>query len=298
MEQKEISPDFNYVHREVDVLDSKMAYIDTGEASNRTAIFLHGNPTSSYLWRNIIPHIASKARCIAPDLIGMGHSGKPAIEYRFADHSRYLSAFLDTISPEGDVVLVIHDWGSALGLDWARRNPDRVSGIVLMEFITPLRWDVFPEEARAAFKAFRSPETGRKLLIEENAFIESILPIGIIRKLSDAEMNYYREPFRSAASREPLYRWPNELPIEGSPADVREIVEIYHGWLLNTDIPKLLFWACPGGLIREKAAEWYAHTLKNVHSVGIGPGVHYVQEDNPHLIGREIAEWLPTIKKT
>jgi haloalkane dehalogenase len=297
MEQKEISPDFNYVHREVDVLDSKMAYVDTGEASNINVVFLHGNPTSSYLWRNIIPHVASNARCIAPDLIGMGRSGKPAIDYRFADHSRYLSALLNTILPEGDVVLVIHDWGSALGLDWARRHQDRVSGIALMEFITPLRWDVFPEEARAAFKAFRSPETGRKLLIDENAFIESILPTSIIRKLTDTEMDYYREPFRSAASREPLYRWPNELPIEGSPADVVEIVEKYHEWLLNTDIPKLLFWASPGGLIPEKAAEWYASTLKNVHSIGTGLGVHYVQEDNPHLIGREIAEWLPTIKK-
>lgn len=157
-----------------------------------------------------------------------------------------------------------------------------------MEFITPLRWDVFPEQARAAFKAFRSPETGRKLLIDENAFIESILPSSIIRKLSETEMNHYREPFMSAASREPVYRWPKELPIEGTPADVVKIVENYHEWLLKNSIPKLLFWASPGGIIREKTADWYARTLKNVRSVCIGPGVHYIQEDNPHLIGDEI----------
>jgi haloalkane dehalogenase len=297
MEQPEISADFNYVHREVDVLDSKMAYVDTGEASGKTVVFLHGNPTSSYLWRNIIPHVASKARCIAPDLIGMGRSGKPSIEYCLADHARYLGAFLEAIVPDGPIILVIHDWGSALGLDWARHHYDRVSGIVLMEFITHLRWDDFPEQPRAAFKAFRSPETGRKLLIEDNAFIESILPTGIVRKLNDVEMDRYREPFKTPASREPVYRWPNEIPIEGSPADVVEVAEKYHEWLLNTDTPILLFWATPGALIPEKAAAWYASTLKNVRSVGVGPGVHYIQEDNPHLIGREIAEWLPPIKE-
>jgi haloalkane dehalogenase len=240
MEQKNISRDFNYVHREVDVIDSKMAYIDTGEGLNEAAIFLHGNPTSSYLWRIIIPHVASKVRRIAPDLIGMGRSGEPNIEYRFADHARYLGAFLDVVVPDGNVVLVIHDWGSALGLDWARRHQERVSVIALMEFVTPLRWDVFPEQARAAFKAFRSPETGRRLLIDENALFESILPTSIIRKLSDVEMDHYRKPFKSATSRELLYRWPNELPIRGSPADVVELVEKYHEWLLNTDIPTLL----------------------------------------------------------
>lgn len=178
-------------------------YIDTGEASNDTAVFLHGNPTSSYLWRNIIPYVASKARCIAPDLVAMGCSRKPSITYRFTDHARYLYGFLDAIVPEGNVVLVIHDWSSALGLDWPVRHQDRVSGIVLMEFITPLHWDVFPKQARAAFKAFWSPQTGRKMLIEENAFIESILPSSVMRKLDDAEMNHYREPFKSAASREP-----------------------------------------------------------------------------------------------
>ena len=149
MDQTEISADFNYVHREVDVLDSQMAYVDTGVASSETVVFLHGNPTSSYLWRNVIPYVASKAHCIAPDLIGMGRSGKPSIPYRFADHARYLGAFLEAIVPNGKVVLVIHDWGSALGLDWARRHQERVAGIAMMEFITPgLRWDIFPEPAR------------------------------------------------------------------------------------------------------------------------------------------------------
>jgi haloalkane dehalogenase len=300
MEQTDISADFNFEFHHVEVLDSKMAYIDTGKPSADTVLFLHGNPTSSYLWRNVIPHVYPNVRCVAPDLIGMGRSQKPSgIEYRFADHARYLDAFIEAVIPTGSIVLVLHDWGSVLGLYWARRHEHRVSGLALMEFIYPIpSWDEFPETGRAAFQAFRDPETSRKTLMEDNAFIEQFLPLCVARTLTDAEMDHYREPFKSVASREPIWRWPNELPISGSPADVFEIVQASHDWMVGTELPKLFFWATPGGLILEEKAKWYAQALKNVRSVGIGPGVHYLQEDNPHLIGKEIAKWLPTFTDT
>lgn len=292
----DISPDFPFEHHRVKVLDGEMAYVDVGErCSPHTVVFLHGNPTSSYLYRNIIPHVAPKARCIAPDLIGMGASSKlPQLSYRCADHARYLSAFLDAVVPTSKLTLVVHDWGSALGFDWACRHPHRISGLAFMEFIAPVpNWDTFGlEKSRDIFKAFRKPETGRKLLIDENRFIETVLPASVARPLTDAEMTHYRAPFLEPASREPLYRWPNELPIAGEPADVVAIAEQYHEWLLANDLPKLFFWAEPGALISPEKAKWYADTLKNTKSVGIGDGVHFLQEDNPHLIGREIAKWI------
>ncbi|KAK3047858.1 hypothetical protein LTR09_010683 [Extremus antarcticus] len=299
MADMEIPFELNIPMYEVDVLDSRMAYISTGTAKQleETIVFLHGNPTSSYLWRNIIPHVSDKARCIAPDLIGMGRSLKPtAIQYRFVDHEKYLSSFLQTVVPNGKIILVLHDWGSALGLDWARRHEHRVSGLVLMEFVYPiLRWEDFPETARATFQAFRDPVIGRQLLIEQNTFIEEFLPSCVVRPLSAAIMDHYRAPFKDPSSREPLWRWPNEYPVEGSPPDVSIVISAAHEWLLRTNMPKLMFWATPGGLISESKAAWYASTLKNTHSVGIGPGIHYLQEDNPDLIGKEIAVWLGTL---
>ena len=295
MEPQDISADFNFEMHHVDVLDSPMAYIDTrAHQPGPVCLFLHGNPTSSYIWRNVIPHISPKARCIAPDLIGMGRSGKPAgIEYRFSDHQRYLEAFLDTVLPHEQIVLVLHDWGSMLGLAWARRNESRVLGIALMEFISAIpSWQAFPDAARSAFQGFRNPEVGRKLLIEENAFVEQLLPSSVVRKLTEAEVEHYREPYKLPASREPLWCWPNELPIGGSPADMLDIVAAAHSWLNHTELPKVLFWSTPGGLVSMEQAEQYAQTWKNTRSVGIGPGVHYLQEDNPYLIGEEIEDWL------
>lgn len=294
--KEEISAEFKFDKQRVSVLDAQMAYVDVGETGGETVVFLHGNPTSSYLWRNIIPHVAEKARCIAPDLIGMGDSQKlPELEYRFIDHRRYLDAFLDAVVPEGKITLVIHDWGSALGFDWARRNEQRVAGLAFMEFITPVAsWNEFPEVGRDLFRSFRATETGRELLIEQNFFIEKVLPGGVVRKLGETEMNHYRAPFLEAESREPLYRFPNELPIEGEPKDVFAIAEQYNEWLLSNDLPKLFFWAKPGALITEEKAAWYAARLRNTRSVAIGAGKHFVQEDNPHLIGREIADWLST----
>lgn len=278
--------------KRVEVLGSQMAYVDTGEGP--VVLFQHGNPTSSYLWRNIIRHVAPHARCIAPDLIGMGGSDKPDIAYRVEDHARYFEAFIEALDLK-DVVLVLQDWGSALGLDWARRHPERVRGLALMEFIWPIpTWgDVDPRGADA-FRAFRS-EQGRKLLIEENRFIEQVLPNGILRSLSEEEMQVYRAPFLDPASREPIYRFPNELPIAGAPADTWAMAEAYHAWLLETDIPKLLFWAEPGALISPARAAWLQARLKNCTAIPLGPGRHFVQEDHADLIGGRIADWLPAL---
>ena len=283
--------------KHVDVLGSKMAYVDegTGEAGRPVALFLHGNPTSSYLWRNVIPHIAPHTRCIAPDLIGFGHSDKPDIAYRIEDHARYLQAFIDTLQL-ADVVLVMHDWGSGLGLDWARRHPARVRGLALMEFLAPVpTWLDLAPQGYQFFKPIRNSATGRKLVIEDNAFIERGLPGGTVRTLSAEEMAEYRRPFPMPRDREPVYRFPNELPIAGTPADVYTMATAYHEWLLASETPKIFFYAAPGFFIPPERAAFYRAHLKSCRAVDLGRGVHWLQEDHPEQIGREIAAWLPTL---
>jgi haloalkane dehalogenase len=279
--------------KRIAVLGSQMAYVDVG--AGPAVLFLHGNPTSSYLWRDVIPHVAPHGRCIAPDLIGMGSSDKPDIAYRIEDHARYLEGFVEALGLT-EMVLVLHDWGSALGLDWARRHPGRVRGLALMEFITPFpSWlDVRPA-AREIFKAFRDPAQGRKLLIEENRFIEQILPMGVVRELPPDVMDAYRRPFLEPADREPLYQFPNALPIAGSPPDTYAMAVAYNDWLLETDTPKLFFSVEPGSLMPPERAAWYRKRLKACRSVPLGRGAHYVQEDHPDAIGREIAAWLTTL---
>jgi len=276
---------------DVDVHGSRMYYVEEGEGA--PVVFLHGNPTSSYLWRNVIPHVSGAARCIAPDLIGMGRSAKPDIDYRFFEHARYLEAFIEALGL-GDVVLVLHDWGSGLGFDWARRHADRVRGLAIMEAIlTPVpSWDVFPEGAREMFQAFRTPEVGWDLIAKQNVFVEQVLPGSVVRKLGDEEMDAYRAPFPDEASRKPVWRWPNEIPVEGEPADVAEAVGAYSAWLQETEVPKLLFVATPGALIPAPMVEWARSALPNLEVVELGEGIHYVQEDHPDEIGRGIARWL------
>lgn len=282
----------SYQVKRVDVLGSGMAYVEAGEGP--TVLFQHGNPTSSYLWRHVIPHVAPHARCIAPDLIGMGASDKPDIAYRVEDHARYFEAFIEALDLK-DVVLVLHDWGSAIGLDWARRHKERVRGLALMEFVCPIpTWLDIPPGAREAFRAFRS-ELGRKLLIDENRFIEQILPDGVVRNLTVEEMQAYRAPFLDAAAREPVYRFPNELPIAGSPADTWAMVQAYWAWLIETEIPKLFFYADPGAFIPPALAAKLQAQWKNCSSIFLGAGRHFVQEDHGNLIGKQIAEWLPTL---
>jgi len=281
---------------EIAVLDSTMSYVEAGTAGP-TVLFLHGNPTSSHIWRNIIPHVAPLSRCIAPDLIGYGRSGKPDIDYRFFDHVRYLDAFFDVLGI-GDVVLVAQDWGTALAFHLAARQPRTVLGLAFMEFIRPFeRWEDFHQrpQARELFKALRTPDVGEKLVLEDNVFVEKVLPASVLRTLSDEEMAAYRAPFPTPQSRKPVLRLPRELPIEGQPADVAAISEHDHLALRLSAYPKLLFAGDPGALISPQAAKEFAAELKNCRFINLGPGAHYLQEDHADAIGSAIAGWLPEI---
>ena len=246
--------------RRVKTLDTEMAYVDVGAGD--PVVFLHGNPTSSYLWRNVIPHVAALGRCLAPDLVGMGDSGRaPAGSYRFVDHARYLDAWVDAIVPARPVTLVVHDWGSALGFDWARRHPERVRGVVYMEaLVRPVTWDEWPEPARKIFRALRSPG-GEEMVLQKNVFVERILPLSVLRGLTDAEMTVYRRPYlEPGESRRPTLTWPRQIPIDGEPADVVKVVEDYSAWLATSDMPKLFINAEPGSILvgrqRELCRTW------------------------------------------
>ena len=291
-----ISDRYDYAPHHVDVLGSKLHYIDTGPRDAPPVLFLHGNPASSYLWRNVIPPVAKRARCIAPDLIGFGKSDKPKLAYRFEDHVRYIDAFIEALGLR-TITLVIHDWGSAIGLHWARRHPERVAGIAMMEFISPVAsWDDWHEGIRPLFEGFRTPGVGEQLVLEQNVFIEQVLPGAIARGLTEAEMAHYRAPFTAPASRQPMLSFPRDLPIAGAPADVVATTQAYMDWLRTSPVPKLLFWGTPGILVTPADAARHAATMPNLKSVDIGPGLHYLQEDNPDLIGTTIADWLPALQ--
>ena len=275
--------------REIQVLDSTMHYKESGFGD--PIVFLHGNPTSSYLWRNVMPRLESEGHCLAPDLIGMGQSGKPAIDYSFADHARYLDNWFDQLELDA-VTLVIHDWGSALGFDWAYRHPERVVGIAFMEAIVrPLSWDEWPEASRELFRGFRTPGVGEKLILEKNVFVERVLPGSILRKLAPEEMDAYRAPFPDPESRRPVWRWPNQIPLDGEPKEVVEVVENYSRWLGESDVPKLLLTFDPGILIQGAILDWCKHHIRALEVQHIGPGSHFVQEDHPEAIGDAIQAW-------
>lgn len=289
----DIDPRYDFAPHYVDVLGSRMHYIESGPPDAEPVLFLHGNPTSSYLWRNIIPDVARRARCIAPDLIGLGKSDKPDLAYRFEDQVRYVDAFIEAMGLRR-LTLVIHDWGSAIGLNWARRHPERVKGIALMEFISPVAsWADWPEAIRPLFQAFRTPGRGEELVLDQNVFIEQVLPGAVARGLSEAQMAHYRAPFVERAARRPMLSFPRDLPIAGEPVDVVAAATAYMEWLAASDVPKLLFWATPGILVSPADAARYGATWRNVRTVDIGPGLHYLQEDHPQLIGSTIAAWLP-----
>ena len=276
------------------VLGKKMAYHEVGEGD--PVVFLHGNPTSSYLWRNIIPHLSGKARCIAPDLIGQGDSDKlddvsPGT-YRFVDHREYLDGLLSELDLGDHVTFVIHDWGSALGFDWANRHRDRVAGIAYMEaVVADLLWENFDEGGRRVFQGFRSP-AGEEMVIEKNIFVDRVLPSAVLRELTDEEMTEYRRPFLDPQHRRPTLTWPREIPISGEPADVVAIVQDYGQWLSNSDVPKLFINADPGSILTGPQRE-FARSWPNQTEVTVS-GRHFVQEDSPHEIGAAIADWLPT----
>jgi haloalkane dehalogenase len=282
------------------VLDSTMAYREAGRVGAPVVLFLHGNPTSSYIWRHIIRHVAPVAHCIAPDLIGFGQSGKPEIAYRFADHVRYLDAFLDATGISS-AYLVAQDWGTALAFHLAARRPGFVRGLAFMEFIRPMpTWDDFHQvaAARETFRRFRTPGEGERMIMEANAFIERILPGSVVRALSDEEMTVYRAPFPTPESRRPIWRLANELPIAGEPADVYATMEEAHRALAASRYPKLLFTGDPGALVSPAFAERFAATLHDCAVVPLGGGKHYLQEDHPETIGKSIATWIAEIESS
>jgi haloalkane dehalogenase len=279
-----------YPRRRVRVLDSEMAYVDVGAGS--PVVFLHGNPTSSYLWRNVMPLVVPRARCLAPDLIGMGESGKaPGARYRFVDHARYLDAWLDALGLTTDVTLVMHDWGSALGFHWTRRHPERVAGLVYMEAIVrPVTWAEWPDAARKIFQTLRSP-AGEEVALQKNVFVERILPASVMRGLTEAEMAVYRRPYlEPGESRRPTLSWPREIPLEGEPADVVAIVDDYAKWLATSSLPKIFINAEPGSILTGAQRE-FCRTWPNQREVTV-KGSHFVQEDSPAEIGGAVADYL------
>ena len=275
------------------VLGTSMAYVERG--SGDPIVLLHGNPTSSFLWRDVVPPLEGLGRCILPDLIGMGDSGKLADSgpgrYRFVEHRRFLDALLEILGVEDRVTFVIHDWGSALGFDWAHRHPDRVRGVAYMEaIVTTLTWEDWPEPARRIFQGLRSP-AGEEMILDKNVFVENILPGSVRRALTDAEMNEYRRPFADPGEgRRPTLTWPREIPISGRPADVHEIVSGYSRWLATSDLPKLFVNADPGAILTGRQRE-LCRTWPGQDEVTV-PGIHFIQEDSGDAIGRAVAAWL------
>ncbi|WP_415919022.1 haloalkane dehalogenase [Tateyamaria sp. SN6-1] len=294
-EQNTVSPDFPYEMAQVSVGGSKIAYVDEGEGP--VVLFIHGNPTSSYLWRNVIPHVSDNHRAIALDLIGMGASAKPDIGYTFQDHYSYVEGFIDALNL-ADITLVLHDWGGSLGGLYAARNSENIRAIVMMEAAAPPAlpvptWDMVPDpEVRATFQAFRDPVQGPQIIQEQNMFVEGFLPSAVLRELGDAEMGAYRAPFPTPESRLPVYVWPNEIPIEGEPARNVAVMAEISEWLTNSEQPKLVLYANPGMIVSPETAAFIAETYSNVETRYVGPGLHYIQEDHPDVIGRNISDWL------
>lgn len=282
--------------RTIEVNGRSMAYVEMGAGD--PVVFLHGNPTSSYLWRNIMPHLSDRARCIAPDLIGMGDSEKlpdsGPDRYTLVEHRVYLDAFFAAMGLTEKVTLVVHDWGSALGFHWARRHPDAVRGIAYMEaLVRPLVWEERNEAARAVFEGFRSP-AGEAMVLEKNIFVERVLPGSVLRGLTEVEMAVYRRPFAEPGEgRRPTLTWPRQIPISGEPADVVAIAQDYSGWLAETEIPKLFVDADPGAILIGAQRE-FCRGWKNQTEVTVS-GSHFIQEDSPHEIGAALADWYSSL---
>ncbi|HEX4223832.1 MAG TPA: haloalkane dehalogenase [Pseudonocardiaceae bacterium] len=277
------------------ILDSYLAHTESGHG--RTVVFLHGNPTSSHLWRNVIPHVADRARCIAPDLIGMGASGKPDIGYRFADHADYLDAWFDRLGLD-DVVLAGHDWGGSLGMDWAARHPERVRGIALVEtFLRPMTWAEYPPRSVDFFRTLRTPEAGERMALDDNWFIETGLR-ATGPGIADADIDVYRAPYPDRATRRPLLQWPREIPLDGTPADVAARFTAYDNWLATSvNTPKLLLTTEPGNLIAPAMVDWARANIAALSVVPVGPAGHHAPEDQPDAIGRAIADWLSKLEE-
>ena len=292
--EADISPDYPFAPHHVEVFGSRMHYIEEGRGD--PIVFLHGNPTWSYLWRNVLPHLIPYGRCIAPDLIGYGRSDKPGIEYRWTEQARYVEEFFRKMGLQ-NVTLVLHDWGVSLGLNYAMRHESNVRAIAFMEgiFKTFPRWEDFSTpEFRELFQKFRAGGEGGEgwqMLVEQNFFIEHLLSGGVGRQLSEKEMSYYREPFTQTRSRVPIWRLARSVPVAGEPQEVWDAISEINERLKRSSLPKLLFYATPGGIITADNVDWCRQNLKNLETVSVGPGVHYLQETTPHLIGRGLVSW-------
>jgi len=292
MPDRDISAHDPYPRQRVECAGVELSYVDTGTDTGTDAVvFLHGNPTCAYLWRNVIPHVAPLARCLAPDLMGMGDSGKaPDGSYRFVDHRRHLDAWFDAVLPEGPVTLVVHDWGSALGFHWAFRHQERIKGLAYMEaLVRSLTWEEWPEAARRVFQGFRSP-AGEEMVLTNNVFVERVLPGSTLGGITDEAMAVYRRPYLDPGeSRRPTLSWPRDIPIDGEPADVAAIVDEYAAWLAESQVPKLFINAEPGAILTGAQRE-FCRSWPNQREVTVS-GVHFIQEDSPHEIGTALAEW-------
>jgi len=286
----EISAAFPFESKFVDVHGAKMHYIDVGEGD--PILFLHGNPTSSYLWRNIIPHLSSQGRCIAPDLIGMGKSDHPDIPYRYDDHYRYVSGFISALGIGSNLTLVIHDWGSALGFRWAHEHESGVKAIAFMEaMVRTMSLADLPGSLRVAFRMMRSPGIGWLMISVANIFVKKMLPDLTHAKVSPEALAYYAAAFPTVASRKAVRQWPAEVPLDGSPADNATVVEAYREWLTRTEVPKLLFHGNAGVAIKDAEVAWCRENLSNLEVVDLGDGIHFLQETHPEKIGRALSKW-------
>ena len=293
------SAKFEFQSKFIDVMGTKMHYVEQGKGD--PVIFIHGNPTSSYLWRNIIPYVSPLGRAIAPDLVGMGKSGKPSIDYTFSDHYRYLSTFIHKLKLR-HITFVVHDWGGTLGFKYARLHPGRVKGIVFMEPVLPPGFPIpsfesMEEEMANMFKAFKDPVKGNQLVIEENMFVEKVLPGFVNRQLGSTEMERYRAPYTEKSKRKPLLVWPREVPIAGKPTSTSIELQRIRDYMKETTLPMLLLYASPGVLIPPDAVGWYENNIKNLQATYVGQGLHFIQEDQPDAIGRAIADWLRRLGK-
>lgn len=292
----EISDEFPYDHTSVEIFGSNMAYVDEGQGD--PIMFLHGQPTSSYLWRNIMPFMEGKGRLIAPDLIGFGKSDQPDLDYTYVDHYRYFVEFINKLGLK-NITIVGHDWGSALGLDYAAHHPENIKAIVTMEaLIAPIlpakSFEAMPAQLREFFQMVRDPEIGPKILIEDNGWLQDggFLEGFIARPLSTGALRAYQAPFPTEASRKQVHRWPNELPIAGYPESTTTAGDNYNNWLEETDVPWLFLYSTPGVCATPEAADYWSERANNIETVYVGHGLHYVQEDQPFAIGRAMADWF------
>jgi haloalkane dehalogenase len=289
-EPDEISAAFPFESKSIEVHGSNMHYIDVGEGD--PILFLHGNPTSSYLWRNIVPHLSGQGRCIAVDLIGMGKSDHPDIAYSYDDQYRYLCGFIDALGIGSNLTLVIHDWGSGLGFRWARDHADDVKAIAFMEaMIGTVSLNEMPRALRIALRMMRAPGTGWLMVSVANMVLRKMLPDLTHAKMSDEALAYYRSAFPTIASRKAVLQWGREVPVDGKPAGNAAVVEAYRQWLTQTEIPKLLFYGNAGVIIKDDDLTWCQDNLSNLDVIELGDAIHFVQETHPQTIGTELSKW-------